>query len=291
MDLKQQLKEIKIEDSLEKLKWIDTHAHYYVKQFNKDRNELLETLKNKLEIIINCGTNNKSNNQVLELTKKYDYCYGVVGYFPSDVLELENTQNPFENLEKLCKQQKILAIGEIGLDYHWNSVGFGEKIIKGSKAIELQKKWFIKQIEFANKMHLPICVHSRDAEKDTLEILTKHKPLYGCVIHCYSYGIESVKKYIDMGFYFGIGGTSTYKSNKELRDSIKLMPIEQILLETDAPYLTPEPCRRNRNDSSYISYVIKNISQIKNINKQDVIKITNNNVRNIYKKLSYNIKN
>lgn len=282
-DWKEQLKEIKILESTQNLKWIDSHAHYNVRQYNDDRSDLIKNLENELELIINCGTNTKSNKETISLCNDYNLISGVIGYFPCDTLELENDPTKLDLLESQCKNNKILGIGEIGLDYHWNSVGYGKDIIKGERAIEIQKKWFVKQIESANKLKLPICIHSRDAEKDTLEILKNNKPLYGAIIHCYAYGLESAKEYVDMGFYFGVGGTSTYKNNTSLQEAIKYIPIEQILLETDAPYLTPEPNRRKRNDSSQIKFVIKKIAELKNLSEDDVIKITNKNVKKAYK--------
>ena len=177
-----------------------------------------------------------------------------------------------ENFIKQLKTEKVIGLGEIGLDYHWNKP---DSII--------QKEWFIKQIEIANELKLPICVHSRDSEKDTLDILSNNKVDYGCVIHCYSYGLASAKKYVNKGFYFGVGGTSTYKQNNDLREAIKYIPLEQILLETDAPYLTPEPHRRQRNDASQIIYVAENIAKIKDISVDKVIEITNKNTKQFYK--------
>lgn len=264
------------------MKFIDSHVHYDAKQYD-DRNTLIPEVLKETKYIINCATNTKSINTTISLCKQYNEIYGVIGYFPCDVLELEKNPDKYDNLYQKAKYNKIVAIGEIGLDYHWESVGYGKNKIIGKEAIELQKKWFIKQIELANKLKLPICVHSRDAEQDTLEILQKHKPLYGCVIHCYSYGLESAKAYQELGFYFGIGGTSTYKSNKELREVIKNVPMSQIVLETDGPYLTPEPNRRKRNDSRQIKYVIENISKVKNIDYEEIVSITNNNIKNIYK--------
>lgn len=264
------------------MNWIDTHAHYDAKQFNNDRDELISEMSQNLSAIINCGTNSKNIKSTVALTKKYNLFYGTIGYFPCDVLELEGDSNILNNLEKIFSNRKIVGVGEIGLDYHWGSVGFGNDKIIGKEAIELQKKWFIEQIRFANRIGKPICIHSRDAEDDTLEILKKYTPQCGAVIHCFAYGERSAKQYVDMGFYFGVGGTSTYKKNTELLNAIKIIPIENIVLETDAPYLTPEPNRRTRNDSRKISDVIDNLSILKGIERNEIIRITNANARKIY---------
>lgn len=281
-DWKEVLSDLKLNTEEIKEKFIDTHAHYNVRQYNEDRDKLLEKLQQNLKIIINCGTNTKSNKETIDLCKQYNYFYGTIGYFPCDTLELEKDPSKINVLKNQCKNNKIVGIGEIGLDYHWNSVGYGKDTIKGSKAIEIQKKWFIEQIKLANELKLPICVHSRDAEKDTLEILKKHNPKYGCAIHCYAYGLDSAKEYAKMGYYFGVGGTSTYKNNTELKEVLKYIPLEQILLETDAPYLTPEPNRRKRNDSEQIKFIIDNLSEIKGISTDKIICITNENVQKLY---------
>lgn len=291
-DWKDVLNELKIESTSSlssDTKWIDSHAHYNVRQYNEDRNKLIKNLETQLDAIINCGTNTKTNAETINLCKEHNIFYGTIGYFPCDVLELENNPSKLDLLKTQCSNDKILGIGEIGLDYHWNSVGYGKDTIKGKKAIELQKKWFIKQIKLANELKLPVCIHSRDAEKDTLEILKKYKPEYGAVIHCYAYGLESAKEYVDMGFYFGVGGTSTYKNNEKLIEALEYIPINQIILETDCPYLTPEPKRRQRNDSGNISYVIENLAKIKNLTCDEIAEITTQNVKDVYKKIMYNM--
>lgn len=272
--------------NLDNTKWCDSHAHYDTRQFKNNLNKTLNDINKEVNLIINCATKTNNIKSTCKLTSTYDFIYGVLGYFPCDVLELENNPNLLDELAKKCLAEKILAIGEIGLDYHWNSVGYGNDKIIGKKAIDLQKKWFIKQIDLANELNLPVCIHSRDAEEDTLSILKEHTPKNNIVIHCYSYGIDSAKEYIKMGTYFGVGGTCTYKKNEDLREAIKIIPIEQIILETDAPYLTPEPNRRQVNDSRQITHVIDELALLKNISRDDVIKITNSNLLKAYTKLN-----
>lgn len=254
------------------MKYIDSHAHYLARQFNKDRKELLDSLfDGDVSIIIECGTNTSSNNKILDFINTNPNIYGVIGYFPTDVKELESPET-FKQFEESLNNPKILGIGEIGFDYYH----------KGDKA--LQRKWFIEQLKLAKKYNLPVCIHSRDAEADTLQVLKNNGPMNG-VIHCYSYGVKTMKELEKLGYYFGVGGTCTYQSNKDLRDAIKQMPLEKIVLETDAPYLSPTQVRKERNDSSHIQYVISEISKLKNIKPEIIIEQTNKNVQNLYKKL------
>jgi len=256
------------------MKYIDSHAHYLSGRFNKDRDEVLNKLfNNDLEYIIECGTNTNSNKRVLELCHKWDNIYGVIGYFPTDVLELKNSKT-WATLREQLQDPKILAIGEIGLDYYHDE-----------KGQELQKEMFRKQLELAKELDLPVCIHSRDAEIDTLRVL-KDFGKYKGVIHCYAYGKRTMKELVDLGYYFGVGGTSTYLKNELLREAIRCMPLERIVLETDCPYLSPQVVRRERNDSSNIKYVIKEISKLKGINVEKIIEQTNKNVRNVYNKIN-----
>lgn len=250
-------------------KWIDTHAHYGHKLFERDRAAAIKRQKENVKYIFEVGTDTRSNDATIKLANEYDFIYTIIGYFPTSVKELldENIKKQFEDL---AKKDIVKAIGEIGLDYHWEK-----------DKPSLQRDMFRYQIEFANSINKPICVHSRDAEKDTLDILSNYSDIKG-VIHCYSYGIETAKKLLNQNFYFGIGGTYTYKGNSYAKDVIKYLPIENIVLETDAPYLTPNPRRKLRNESNYIEFVIELISEIKNIEKEEVIKITNQNAKKLF---------
>ncbi len=252
-------------------KYIDTHAHYNHNRFKNDADEILEKIKESTKLVINCGTNTEEINSTLDLVKKHDNVYGILGFFPVDTIELETNVNNLAWLEEKLGYEKIIGLGEIGLDYHWN---------KPDR--QIQKKWFIQQIELANKLHLPICIHSRDAEEDTIDILLNNRPEYGCIIHCYSYGPRTVNKLNRIGAFYGVGGTSTYKNNTLLRTAIKKMPRDKIILETDAPYLTPEPNRRMRNDSSKIIDTIKNLETILDLSTDEIIELTNKNALNAY---------
>lgn len=253
-------------------KYVDSHAHYTSFKFDGDRdvvlNLLFETFTDK---IIECGTNSSTNKAVLALCGRYKNMYATIGYFPLSVGALEDSR-AWEDFLKLLEHPKVVGIGEIGLDrYHPGNMN-------------LQKKWFVKQLELAREMNLPVCIHSRDAEEETLQILLDHGKTTG-VIHCYSYGTKTMEKLVELGYYFGVGGTSTYRKNVELREAIKQMPLERIVLETDAPYLSPEGIRKQRNDSSNIGIVIDEIAQLKNLSFERIIAQTNKNVRALYPRL------
>ena len=267
-------------------KYIDTHAHYGHGRFKQNTNDLLEEMWNCCRNIIQVGTNNKTNAQTIQLINKHNSLYGIIGYFPTDVWEIEASlcNNGTQNLEKFLQQlqdKKIVAVGEIGLDYNWDKVG---NCCFGEDARKIQQKWFVEQINIAKKHQLPICVHSRDAEQDTLDIFNQYDHLDG-VIHCFSYGVNTAKKAIDKGLYLGIGGTSTYPANTELRNVIKIAPLDRLLLETDAPYLSPLPVRREINTSKNIEYVIQNIASIKGVDVDEVIDVTNKNAYSLFRRL------
>lgn len=286
------------------LKFIDTHAHYNHGKF-KNRNQLLNELRNDVEYIINLGTNMKSNTETLQIISLYDYIWGMIGFFPTDTWQLEddlcpndidmfifNAKDNWNVYEHQLKNQKLVGIGEIGLDYHWDFTGpmnlktpigtHGERKLIGEEARKVQKKWFRNQLDLAKSINLPVSMHSRDAEDDTFEIFSDYDCICG-VMHCFSYGMKSAEFYLKKGLYLGIGGTSTYPSNKQLREVIKEIPLSRLLLETDAPYLSPQPVRREVNNSSYITYVIDNIAEIKGISREEVIKKTNENALNLFK--------
>lgn len=286
------------------MKFIDTHAHYNNNKF-KNKNQLLKDLTQDVEYIINLGTNMKSNTETLQLVSLYDYIWGMIGFFPTDTWQLEtdlcpndvdmfvfNAKDNWICYNHQLKNQKVVGIGEIGLDYHWDYVGpmnlkegtfgnHGERKAVGEEARKIQQKWFRRQIDLAKDLNLPVSMHSRDAEEDTLKVFSDYESLNG-VMHCFSYGLKSAEVYLKKGLYLGIGGTSTYPANNELRKVIKEAPLDRLLLETDAPYLSPQPVRREVNNSSYITYVIDNIAKIKNISREEVIEQTNKNAMKLF---------
>lgn len=247
---------------------IDSHAHYDDEAFEEDRDNLLESMQsNGIEKIINVGANIKGSRTSIALSEQYPFIYAAVGVHPSDTEELDEEKIAW--LKEVSKKEKVIAIGEIGLDYYWPEPDR-----------KIQKKWFIRQMELAQEVNLPVIIHSRDAAQDTIEIL-KQFPANG-VIHCYSYTKESAKEFLKMGYYFGIGGVLTFKNAKKLKEAVMEIPIERILLETDSPYLAPEPNRGKRNSSLNITYVVKELAQLKGISEEEVINITTENTKKLF---------
>ena len=250
----------------------DTHTHYDDEAFDKDREELLNSLtENGIEAVVNIGADIKSTKTTLELTERYHFIYGTAGVHPSSTAEL-NEEN-FAWLKTAAREPQIVAVGEIGLDYYWDE-----------PAHDIQKKWFERQLKLAREVNLPVSIHSRDAAKDTLEIMKAHKAEeIGGVIHCFSYGTEMAKEYLNMGFFIGIGGVLTFKNAKKLKEVVAYSPIEQLVLETDCPYMAPEPYRGKRNSSLNLTYVAEAMAEIKGLTKDQVIEITNMNAKRLYR--------
>lgn len=247
---------------------IDSHAHYDDEAFEEDRDNLLQSMQsNGIEKIINVGANIKGSRASIALSERYPFIYAAVGVHPSDTEEMDEEKIAW--LKEVSKKEKVVAIGEIGLDYYWPEPDR-----------EIQKKWFIRQMELAQEVNLPVIIHSRDAAQDTIEIL-KQFPANG-VIHCYSYTKESAKEFLKIGYYFGIGGVLTFKNAKKLKEAVMEIPMDRILLETDSPYLAPEPNRGKRNSSLNIPYVVKELAQLKGISEEEVINITTVNTKKLF---------
>ena len=198
--------------------------------------------------------------------------YSVIGVIPHHVDEIN--ENDIEELRSLAKSsKKVVAIGEIGLDYYYDE-----------PERELQHKWFMRQMELAGELKLPIVIHSREAAQDTVELMHKaHAEDIGGVVHCYSYSEEMAREFLKMGFFFGIGGVVTFKNAKKLKRAVASIPLDKIVLETDSPYLTPSPYRGERNDSRYLSYVVSEIARIKEISEEEVAEVTYNNALKLYR--------
>lgn len=249
----------------------DTHAHYDDTQFDSDREELLASMPELgVTTIVNVSSTLKSCEKCVELARKYPYVYAAVGIHPDEVGSLN--EETFAWMERLLDNEKVVAVGEIGLDYYWDN-----------ESHEVQKKWFVRQLELARRHHLPIIIHSREAAADTMEIMKAHAQGLDGVIHCYSYSKEQAEEYIKMGFYIGIGGVLTFKNAKKLKEVAEVVPLEQIVLETDCPYLAPEPFRGKRNQSSYIRYVAEKLAEIKGITAEEVITVTEENAKKMYR--------
>ena len=249
----------------------DTHAHYDDEQFDIDREDLIDSLKDAgIGNVVNVGASIATSRNALDLAHKYDFIYAAVGVHPSEVEELDDKSLAL--LKELSMDNKCVAIGEIGLDYHWPD-----------PSPELQKEWFRRQLQLARDRNLPVIIHSRDAAADTLDIMIKeHAEEIGGVVHCFSYSKEIAKQCVDMGFYIGIGGVLTFKNARKMVEVALETPIDRILLETDCPYLAPEPFRGKRNSSLYLPYVVDKLSEIKQITREEVIRITKENAVRMY---------
>lgn len=249
----------------------ETHAHYDDKAFDEDReNLLLELYQNGITTIINVSSDLASIKRTLSLAEKYPYIYGAVGVHPSDSGEL--TEETFLELTKACQHEKVVAVGEIGLDYYWQEP---EK--------EIQKKWFERQLLLAQEVSLPVIIHSREAAKDTLDMMRAlHAEKSGGVIHCFSYSKEMAAEFLKLDYYFGIGGVVTFQNAKKLREVVAYLPIDKILLETDSPYLAPVPNRGKRNNSGNIPYIAQEIAQIKGVSYEEIIAATRQNSERLF---------
>ena len=250
----------------------DTHAHYDDEAFEQDREELLAKLPTQgIARVVNIGSSLDSCKRTIELMEKYDYIYGAIGVHPNETAEL--TEESFQWLSKQCKLDKCVAVGEIGLDYYWDEPDR-----------EIQREWFVRQLHLAKQLQLPVVIHSRDAAKETADIMLAEKAgEIGGVVHCYSYTKEMAKTFLDMGFYFGIGGVLTFKNAKKLKEAVEYIPMDRIVLETDCPYLAPEPNRGKRNSSLNLPYVVTAMAQIKGITEEEVRKAAWENGMRLYR--------
>ena len=248
----------------------DTHAHYDDEQFNEDREALLSSMQeNGVAGIVNVGASLEGCKASMEFAKKYPFMYAAVGVHPDACGALN--EETFAELEKWCQEEKVVAVGEIGLDYHWDV-----------EPREVQQKWFIRQIELARKLNLPINVHSRDAAEDTFNIIKEHAKGLKGIIHCFSGSKELAVEYVKMGFHFGVGCVVTFKNGKKMKQVVDAIPLESIVLETDCPYLAPEPYRGKRNNSVYIQHVAEEIARIKNVAIEEVLQKTEEIARKVY---------
>ncbi|MCQ2512224.1 MAG: TatD family hydrolase [Lachnospiraceae bacterium] len=266
----------------------DTHAHYDDSAFKEDREEILSGLKsNGVGFVVDAAARCSSIPNIIKLTEQYDFLYGAAGLHPTELYKMECGEDDsirgnkdfyagdkeFEIVKEALKNPKIIAVGEIGLDYHYPDT---DK--------PFQKEWFARQIHLAKEVNYPILVHSRDSAADTLDVIQAESAKdCGGVIHCFSYELEMAKIYLDLGFYIGVGGVLTYKNGRKLRRIVAYMPMDRILLETDCPYLAPEPVRGSRNNSANIKYVAEKIAEIKGLSFEEVVSITEENAKRMYK--------
>jgi TatD DNase family protein len=248
----------------------DTHAHYDDAAFDEDRGKILSGLPDEgIFAVIDAGADIKSSRESIEISKKYPYVYAAVGIHPENVDKIEDKNYTYE-LEKLILScEKVVAIGEIGLDYHYSS-----------ENKDIQKSVFENQIKLALKHDIPIMVHDREAHGDTLEFLKKYKPKG--VVHCFSGSLEMAKEIIKLGMYLGIGGVVTFKNAKNVVHVVKDISLSHMVLETDAPYMAPVPLRGKRCDSSYIKYTAEKVAELKDIKMSEILEETKKNALNLF---------
>ena len=246
----------------------DSHAHYDDEMFDEDRELFIASLpKNDVCGVVNCAVDIESSYKCLELSKKYSFIFAAVGIYPHKTSNLD--KNYIQTLESMLKEEKAVALGEIGLDYHYDFSPKSDQI-----------KAFDEQLALANKLNKPVIVHDREAHQDTLDLLKKYKPKG--VIHCFSGSYETAKEIVKLGMYIGVGGAVTFKNAKKIVEVVQNIPIENILVETDAPYMTPVPFRGKRCDSSYIKYTAEKIAEIKGISAPEVLKSTAENACKLF---------
>ena len=254
----------------------ETHAHYDDEKFDADRVELLSHLlrENNIGKVVNVGATLKGCKESIALAEKYDDVYAAIGIHPEEIDEIND--DVMEYFRQNASHEKVVAIGEIGLDYYW---------VKEEEQRKKQRIWFNKQMDLAKELEMPVIIHSRDAAEDTLNTIRLYNNSHvKGIVHCYSYSKEIAMEYVKMGWYIGVGGVVTFKNAKKLVETVEAIPLESIVLETDCPYMAPVPHRGERNSSIFLSHVAEKIAEIKNISVEEVEKVTYQNALNIYKK-------
>lgn len=251
----------------------ETHAHFDGEQFDEDRDILIPMMhENGIDTIINVGASIESTKTTIALAEKYPFVYAAAGVHPGDINGLN--EKTFAWLKEQVGHKKVVAIGEIGLDYYWD---------KETAVQMLQRHWFKEQMHLAREVKLPIIIHSRDAAADTMECMKEvHAEEIPGVVHCYSYSPEMAMEFIKMGYYIGVGGVVTFKNAKKLKETVVQIPLERILLETDAPYMAPEPNRGSRNNSCNLVYVAEKIAELKEIPVEQVYETTTQNAKELF---------
>lgn len=254
----------------------DSHAHYDDEKFNDDRDCIIrDVYESGVTKFVTAGYSLESSIRAIELAEKYNFIYATCGISPNDIPEnqsMEALNEQLKQLEVIAINKKVVAIGEIGLDYYWNT-----------ENKDFQKQAFIQQIKLANKMNLPIVIHTRDAVMDTLDILKNvEKPIKPGVFHCCPLNIELVKEALKLGFYISFAGPVTFKNSKNANQVVKEVPLEKMLIETDSPYLAPEPKRGTRNDSRNVKYIAEKIAEYKGIELEKIAKQTYENARKVF---------
>ncbi len=249
----------------------ETHAHYDDEAFDMDREELLAALPGAgVGPVVNAGASLRTTRGGMVLAEKYEHMYFTVGVHPSETAELDETN--FAWLKEALAHPKAVAVGEIGLDYYWPEPGR-----------DLQKEWFVRQLHLARETGMPLVIHSRDAAQDTLDIMKAEARDMSGIIHCFSYGTELAREYLNMGYYLGIGGVLTFKNARKLKEVAEYAPLSRIVLETDCPYLAPVPYRGKRNSSLYLPHVVQALAEIKGVTPEEVERVTFQNAVEVYR--------
>ena len=249
------------------LVFFDSHTHLMDEQYDGIRDEIVENAKkNQVMYMTTIGYNEATSREAVKDAEKYEGVYATVGLHPENVDEYEN----FDFIYELVKNPKVVAVGEIGLDYHWGG------------NIERQKELFIKQIEIANGLGKPVVIHSRDADMDMLEILKSHKIENGFVMHCFSSSVEVLKEVLKLGAYVSIAGPVTFKNARSLTEVAKLVPEDKLMIETDCPYLCPEPNRGKRNEPAMVKFIAEKIGELRELTLEKLAEITSDNTKRFY---------
>lgn len=247
----------------------DSHAHYDSEAFDEDRYELVSSLPDSGVCgVINCASDIKSSYTSLALAEKYPFIYAACGVHPHEAGDA--AENWYEELKTLCTKEKCVAVGEIGLDYHYD---FSPR--------ELQKEFFEEQLRLANELDLPVIVHDREAHEDTMELLLKYKPKG--VVHCFSGSVETAKEVVKIGMYIGLGGAVTFKNARKPLEVAAYVPDERLLIETDSPYMTPVPHRGKRCDSSYIPFTAEVLAAARGCTAEEILDLTRKNANTLFK--------
>lgn len=250
----------------------ESHAHYDDEAFDPDRDQLLNSLQDYgIEAVVNVCASIESLDNTVQLMEQYPFIYGAIGVHPDEVGGMN--EQVMEKIRRLCRHPKAVAIGEIGLDYHWDKENH-----------DTQKKWFCAQMEIARQEKMPFIIHSRDAAEDTLSVMKELRAgdMYGGIVHCFSYSVEIAREYLNMGLYLGIGGVLTFSNGKKLKEVAAYAPLEQLVLETDSPYLSPVPNRGKRNSSLNLPYIAKELANLKGVPYDQVVDVTNANARKLF---------
>lgn len=271
----------------------ETHAHLDGEEFDRDREEVLARIRKEgVGHLVNIGADLKSSRRSVDLARRYDWIYAAVGIHPEEIRDFYPSPGEGETgadpnweetaygdqvlgqLRDLAQDARVVAIGEIGLDYYW---------VKDERERRAQAYWFRRQLALAGELGLPVVIHSREAARDTLAIMQEaaREGIRG-VIHCYSYSRDQALQYVKMGFFIGVGGVVTFKNGRKLREVVEAIPIESLVLETDSPYMSPEPRRGRRNDPGNLPIIARQIAQIKGISYDELVRITQENAMRLY---------